>query len=868
MAAGTTSTISNRSDGIAAAQPRVRAPAWFRADPRSAFILASLILLAIVAAVLMQLRRDHQVALKAAELRLVDLAWNGATSTRDLLMRADRSLSLAVSVAKVDAAGAGGALATIARLEPMIVNVILLGPDGMLTASRTGKAEFPQFFTNQPFYEAFVKDGAKLDRMIGPFSDPRLGASPITLFARITEADGSFGGIAIALIDPVELASRIGSYSPDITSVVVDGQGFIMSGTRNGKPIPVNELGAKIPFSPASNADGSPGIKYVPAGEGEAIVSTAFVPGYGASIAVSQPTSAPLAPWFGSVWLFAMLVAGPIALGSVLAAALTGQHRSAENSRAALKKSEERYVAAISGARAGMAEFNPAAETVNVYPSLSELTGRSTPPGLIGAGDFARLIHPDDAQPFQRALDTARRSRKPASAPVRIVHSDGRWTWVRFVLQPGADATIVGVATDINEEKEAESRRTAAEIRLRETIENAPQGVVLWDRNQRLAISNRRFREFFGLAEADAMPGTPRAEVMAALLEPGERAASDGTPQRWQVRRLEGLADGTDELILIDGRWVHASHRVTSDSGELSVLTDVTTMKNQEAELIRREVELREAVTGLEKSQSLLEHQAIELTKLTGRLEVEKQRAEEANRAKTEFLANMSHELRTPLNAIIGFSEIMGAELFGPLGHPKYVEYASDVVASGQGLLELISDILDMSKIESGEIHLQPTRIDVLELASEALRLVNPRAMEKGVKLLLDIPDDLAAFADSRAVKRILLNLLSNAAKFTDKGGAARIRARANGAFAVIAVEDTGCGIDPSDIPKLGKPFVQLERADNAKTRGTGLGLAVSKALVELSGGGLSIESAPGRGTIVRFTLPIEAPGGTSNQVH
>lgn len=861
MAAGTKASEIERGASAAAdvsAAPRARLPAWLRADPKSALILASLIILAIAAAVLLQVRRDHAVQLRAAELRITDVAWSAAMSVRDVMDGTERILSLAVSATSADAPGSEAALATLTRLEPMIVNIVLLGPDGMLRASKIGKAAYPQFFTNQPFYEAFQKDGGKIVRLIGPFSDPKLGASPIALFVRITNAAGEFDGIAIALIDSAKLAERIGSYTPDTTVVVADYENRIVAGTRSGKVMTMAELGVALPFSPAASADGRPGVKYVPAGDGQALVSTAYVPGYGATIAVSQTTDAPLAPWFGSIWLFAMLIAGPIAVGSILAAALTGQSRQVAFTRHALRESEQRYVAAINGARAGVAEFNPAAETVTILPSLVELMGSAAPVGLTPWSDFMRLVHPEDAPPLRHALDQARRSRRPSSAAVRLAHGEGRWTWVRFVLQPGDGATITGVAADINDEREAEARRAAAEIRLRETIENAPQGIVLWDRNQRLGISNRRFREFTGLADIDAEPGEERNVVMGSLLEPGEAASAAGNPQRWQVRKLEGLPDGSDELLLIDGRWLHASHRTTSDGGELSVFTDVTAMKNQEAELIRREMELRVAVSGLEKSQGLLERQAVELTKLTGRLETEKQRAEEANRAKTEFLANMSHELRTPLNAIIGFSEIMGAELFGPLGHPKYVEYARDVVTSGQGLLELISDILDMSKIESGEIRLEPETLDVASAAAEAVRMASPRAQDKGVKLLVDVPDDLIAYADPRAVKRVLLNLLSNAVKFTERGGAARIRARAHGGFAVVAVEDTGCGIDPADIPKLGKPFVQLDRSESNVEQGTGLGLAVAKALVDLGGGGLAIESAPGRGTIVRFTLPLQ----------
>lgn len=864
MAAGTKGTSIDDAPGRAFDRPERRIPAWLRADPRTAILLAALIMLAIAAAALIQMRRDREVALKAAELRITDLAWNGANALRTALQGAERILSLAVSSTRVAAANPDAALETLTRLEPLIVNIVLLGPDGMLRASRVGRADYPQFFTNQPFYETFMREGDKLDRLVGPFADPKLGATPVALFVRIDEADGRFGGLAIALLDSQELARRISAYSADVSLAVVDSQGRMAAGMRHGAPIAPDSLGLPLAFSVAASADGAPGVKYVHTGEPDAptraIVGTAFAPGYGVSVAVTQPADMPLEPWFGSIWLFAMLIAGPVAIGSILAAALTNKAQEARLTREALRRSERRYAAAVSGARAGVAEIDPADEAITILPSLADLTGGAIMPGSHSLGEFSMRLHPADSASFRAAVEAARRGQRAAGLALRLPFLGGGWTWARFTLQPGSGSMLLGVATDISEERSAEALRTTAEARLRETIENAPQGVVLWDGDGRLVTANRRYRDFTGLKGRHAEAGADRMAALASLTREGEETGAEGYPPHWQVRRLNVQPEeGRDELWLIDGRWLHASHRPTSDGGELGVLTDITPLKNQEAELLRREIDLREAIAGHERAQEQLERQTVELTQLTARLESEKHRAEEGYRAKSEFLANMSHQLRTPLNAIIGFSELMGSELFGPLGHPKYVEYARDVISSAQGLLELITDILDMSKIESGEIELEPTPTEIGPAIMEAVRLIAPRAEEKGVKLLLDLGEEVAAFADARALKRVLLNLLSNAVKFTERGGAARVRARSHGGFATISVEDTGCGIDPADIPRLGKPFVQLNRPENATSPGTGLGLAVAKALVDLGGGGLSIESASGRGTIVRFTIPAEA---------
>jgi len=227
----------------------------------------------------------------------------------------------------------------------------------------------------------------------------------------------------------------------------------------------------------------------------------------------------------------------------------------------------------------------------------------------------------------------------------------------------------------------------------------------------------------------------------------------------------------------------------------------------------------------------------------------------------------VSHELRTPLNAIIGFSEIMTQELFGPLGAASYKGYVSDILASGHHLLALINDVLDMSKIEAGKMTLHRERLDMGPLAEEALRLVRNRAETSGLMLIADIGEDLPEVeADARAVKQILLNLLSNAVKFTPAGGRVSVRARAEAGGVRLTVHDTGIGIDPDDLPRLAAPFEQVESQQSKTTQGTGLGLALSKAFVEMHGSNLTIESAPGHGTLVSFLLLAPRQGAPSRR--
>lgn len=237
-----------------------------------------------------------------------------------------------------------------------------------------------------------------------------------------------------------------------------------------------------------------------------------------------------------------------------------------------------------------------------------------------------------------------------------------------------------------------------------------------------------------------------------------------------------------------------------------------------------------------------------------------KEQADFANRSKSEFLANMSHELRTPLNAIIGFAEIIKEQMFGQVGTPQYIEYARDIYDSGQLLLSLINDILDMSKIEAGKRELAESTIDIERVVHSVVRLVASRAKAGRLKLTVHVPKDLPEFqGEERAIKQVLTNLLTNAIKFTPEGGAVTLAAKLDDhGRIVIAIEDTGIGIAPEDIAVALAPFGQIESALSRKHQGTGLGLPLTKALVELHGGALNLHSEIGKGTTVTVTFPTE----------
>lgn len=242
-----------------------------------------------------------------------------------------------------------------------------------------------------------------------------------------------------------------------------------------------------------------------------------------------------------------------------------------------------------------------------------------------------------------------------------------------------------------------------------------------------------------------------------------------------------------------------------------------------------------------------------------------------ADQAKSQFLATMSHELRTPLNAILGFSEIMKSETFGPLGNPRYLDYTNDIFKSGQHLLSLINDVLDFTRADAGELQLHDEEVDIEDLIHGAVRMMRQQADAHTLKLRIDAEPNLPVLsADHRRVRQILLNLLSNAVKFTPDGGEVLISAKMEDETLKIRVSDTGIGIAKEDIPLALERFGQIDSDLARKYEGTGLGLPLSKCLMESHGGTLDIESAPGQGTTVTLVFPpnrLLPPAETNSRV-
>jgi two-component system cell cycle sensor histidine kinase PleC len=531
----------------------------------------------------------------------------------------------------------------------------------------------------------------------------------------------------------------------------------------------------------------------------------------------------------------------PFAATVLLLRAWMKQSSQLENVQVELVTTQDRFSVAVDGARAGVFEWRLDSDTMVLSERMVQLL--RAPSSDMRYEGFLALVAPEDREQVETDFTRGRESGVLESsfrvrATTGMVWLEARGLAIESADQPDS-VRVVGTAIDVTAQRDTEARASALERRLREAIDSYSGPFALWDARKRLVMWNRSFARAFNLSASVLRIGAPYDSITPAQQK--EILAVRQDPSDGQIQEVE----------LKSGVWLQMVERRTAEGGLVTVGADITALKRQEEALARSQRNLRSMVSQLE----LSEGRNRELAK---KYEEEKRRAEEASRAKSAFLANMSHELRTPLNAINGFSELMSSELFGPLGDKRYVEYSKDILVSGQLLLDLINDILDMAKIEAGKITLSPQPLDPVEAVDGAVRLMRRRAEEKGLSLMVDAVAAPEIEADHRAVKQMMLNLLSNAVKFTAKGGV-MVRIRPADAGVTISVVDTGCGIPREHLPRLGRAFEQVDMELSRANGGTGLGLALTKALAEMHGGRLEIDSEEGRGTIVTIYLPTHS---------
>ena len=370
-----------------------------------------------------------------------------------------------------------------------------------------------------------------------------------------------------------------------------------------------------------------------------------------------------------------------------------------------------------------------------------------------------------------------------------------------------------------------------SQMRIVDALDDAMDGFVLIDAERRIVLCSREIEDFCGGASSAPRVGDTLDEAAARMVDGGVFALRTRQQKAEMLIQLRTAGELDLDAPLSDGRWVRIARSPTGDGGAIFVVSDITMR-------MEREIALRESA----------------------------KRAEAANRAKSEFLATMSHELRTPLNAVIGFSEIIERESLGPLGEPQYREFAAEILNNGRGLLKIINDILMLVKSETGDLAMDPDVIDLGELLEECSESMQLTFQQAGVALETGpVVRPCLATGDRTRLRKAVLNLMSNAAKFTPAGGTTRLAAFCAADRQVcLTVSDTGIGMREEDIPVALAPFGRIDSSRSRQYEGTGLGLTLARAIVDLHCGEMRIDSAPGAGTTVAIYLPAAETAGNA----
>ncbi|HYH18831.1 MAG TPA: PAS-domain containing protein [Azospirillum sp.] len=380
---------------------------------------------------------------------------------------------------------------------------------------------------------------------------------------------------------------------------------------------------------------------------------------------------------------------------------------------------------------------------------------------------------------------------------------------------------------NVTERTRAEQAARRAHDLLADAVENVPGGFVVCDPDDRLVLCNSRFREIYARSADIIVPGVRFEEIVRTGAARGQYAVPAEELDAWIDDYLERhrTPGPPFEQRLADGRWIRVEERRTRDGSTVGVRTDITDLKEREAEL-----------------------------------KAARDEAERANRGKSDYIHHLSHELRTPLNAVMGFAQIIAGEIMGPLGNERYRSYAQEIGAAGVYMLDLVSNLLDLARVEAGRMPLHEEACDLGLLVDATFAMVHPRAVAAGVTLANEAARECAPAVqgDPTLIRQMLTNLIGNAVKFA-RPPLGRVVVRAqhrNGGELVLSVEDNGIGMTAEQLPRALDAFGQVHARSLSAERGSGLGLPLTRALIELHGGRLEIDSAAGIGTSARLVFP------------
>lgn len=565
-------------------------------------------------------------------------------------------------------------------------------------------------------------------------------------------------------------------------------------------------------------------------------VNLACTPITGGAISACVQSTRPPFGWADLVGLamYALLLAGPAVAILSLIRMLQERTTQSEAYEGQATRAGRILETVLKEAKAGFWSWDTKSDEVWLSEEAAHLLSAPAA-GYYKAGSLDDRIYPGHLQAIRQAIKTL---------PVRGYISQSfanadKTLWLDMRGRPDEKTgELNGILLDVTEMRAAIARTKQAEQRLKTALEGFSGPFALWDRRKRIIYWNRAFASVFGLENS---------------IRVGMSHETVGLSQAASIvdRRPSMDSKGAEIVRVRSGEWYKMVERQTNTDGLITMGLDVSADVQNEVELTNQQKRLRKLVVELERS----EGHAGELAR---KLNEEKLKAERSANSKSAFLANMSHELRTPLNAINGFSEILTEQMYGPLGDQRYVDYASDILTSGQHLLDMINDILDMAKVEAGKMTVDLHLIDLVDPVDAAIRMIRRKAEEKDITLIFAPEDNLPHVdADHRAIRQMILNLVSNAIKFTDEGGEVRVSIDRKDHLLRVAVRDNGVGIPAEALPRLGQPFEQVADTRDRNYDGTGLGLALTKSFAEMHGGRLTIASQEGKGTQVSFYLPV-----------
>ena len=530
---------------------------------------------------------------------------------------------------------------------------------------------------------------------------------------------------------------------------------------------------------------------------------------------------------------------GVLAITNLLLAASAAERRKAER---AVSESEKRFRAVVEDQTDMICRFKPDGLLTFVNEAFCRFHGKSADE-LIGKNFFTQTLSEEDAAVPLSYVNTLPKEQPVVSFDHRLRSPEGIVVWHQYRIrrlfsEKGETFEFQAVIQDITKRKQSEEALRASEEKYRSLIDHIPD--VIWTADPSGKII------YLG-GNADKVLGFSSGELLGQRLWMERIHSEDAEPVEEAYKALFTRNQKFDMEYRFrrkDGQWIWLHNRAVSTrrhKGDMcadGIFLDITNRRQSEVALQRA-----------------------------------KEAAEAANLAKSRFLASMSHELRTPLNSIIGFSEVLTDKLFGDL-NDRQLKYTNNIINSGRHLLQLINDILDLAKVESGRAELLCSTFDVVQVLQDALALVKTMASRKAVELCSDLPHDLPLlFADEAKFKQILYNLLSNAIKFTPDNGKVCVAAAVTAESLRVSVADTGIGIKPQDHARVFQEFEQVDSSYGRQQQGTGLGLALTKRLVELHGGRIELESEgiEGRGSIFSFTIPLRKddtrPASTSEEL-